>query len=128
MELLVVAVTRSYPRGDIMQRPAAAGPAEDADPADGADAADDATAKALVEAMGGEVLIPRRLVLAALREHFELRRALAAWRGGQGQRVLDGTLALPCDQLLVLYTECAQLANVASGAQVSKLDHARVAE
>ena len=74
------------------------------------------------------VTLGARLVLAALREHFELRRALAAWRGGQGQRVLDGTLALPCDQLLVLYTECAQLANVASGAQVSKLDHARVAE
>ena len=56
-----------------LQRPAATGPAEDADPADGADAADDATAKALVEAMGGEVLIPRRLVLAAGRRYTSPR-------------------------------------------------------
>ena len=46
----------------------ATGSAEDADPA-----ADEATAKALVEAMGGEVLIPRRLVLAAGRRYTSPR-------------------------------------------------------
>ena len=51
-----------------LQRPAATGSAEDADPA-----ADEATAKALVEAMGGEVLIPRRLVLAAGRRYTSPR-------------------------------------------------------
>ena len=59
-----------------LARPATTGPAEDAEdanPADGADAADDATAKALVEAMGGEVLIPRRLVLAAGRRYTSPR-------------------------------------------------------
>ena len=56
-----------------LARPAATGPAEDAEDADAADAADDATAKALVEAMGGEVLIPRRLVLAAGRRYTSPR-------------------------------------------------------